>query len=101
MSLYTAHSRYFFSQFIDQTLFIPPGLKSSEGHSVFYMRPSRYFPKQTSTKEIIDNLVYCMQVMVEEEKSCTEGEYVWCHVFLFLKKMWMFHFTNRHVLKQK
>uniref|UniRef100_A0A7S2MV84 CRAL-TRIO domain-containing protein n=1 Tax=Helicotheca tamesis TaxID=374047 RepID=A0A7S2MV84_9STRA len=60
-------------QLLTKTLFIPPGLKSSEGHSVFYMRPSRYFPKETTTQEIIDNLVYAMQVMVEGEKSCTEG----------------------------
>mmetsp|Transcript_33925 Transcript_33925/g.50652 ORF Transcript_33925/g.50652 Transcript_33925/m.50652 type:complete len:275 (-) Transcript_33925:339-1163(-) len=74
-------------QILSKTLFIPPGLKSSEGHSVFYMRPSRYFPKQTSTKDIIDNLVYCMQVMVEEEKSCTEG-------IGFLANMADWHFSN-------
>uniref|UniRef100_A0A7S4JRV5 CRAL-TRIO domain-containing protein n=2 Tax=Odontella aurita TaxID=265563 RepID=A0A7S4JRV5_9STRA len=37
------------------------------------MRPSRYFPSQTTTKDIIDNLAYCMDVMVEKEKACTEG----------------------------
>uniref|UniRef100_A0A6U2FXP7 CRAL-TRIO domain-containing protein n=1 Tax=Pseudictyota dubia TaxID=2749911 RepID=A0A6U2FXP7_9STRA len=60
-------------QLISKTLFVVPELKSKDGHDVFYMRPSRYFPKQTSTKEIIDNLAYCMQVMVEKEKACTEG----------------------------
>lgn len=60
-------------QLLSKTLFVVPGLKSSEGHDVFYMRPSRYFPKDTSTKTIIDNLAYCMQTMVEKEKACTEG----------------------------
>uniref|UniRef100_A0A7S1VJ89 CRAL-TRIO domain-containing protein n=1 Tax=Grammatophora oceanica TaxID=210454 RepID=A0A7S1VJ89_9STRA len=60
-------------QLLTKTLFVVPGLKSKEGHDVFYMRPSRYFPKQTTVKEIIDNLAYCMQVMVEKEKACTEG----------------------------
>jgi hypothetical protein len=40
---------------------------------MFYMRPSRYFPKETSTSEIIDNLAYCMNTMVEKEKACSEG----------------------------
>lgn len=37
------------------------------------MRPSRYFPKKTSTKKIIDNLAYCMSTMVEKENACSEG----------------------------
>jgi len=60
-------------QLLTETLFIPPGLTSKDGHEVFYMRPSRYFPKKTSTSVIIDNLAYCMSVMIEKEKSCTEG----------------------------
>lgn len=40
---------------------------------MFYMRPGRYFPSKTSTEEIIDNLVYCMQTMCEQEKACSEG----------------------------
>ncbi len=61
-------------QLLTKTLFIPPGLESNEGHACFYMRPSRYFPKKTSTSTIIDNLAYCMSCMVESsEKSCTEG----------------------------
>jgi hypothetical protein len=60
-------------QLLSKTLFIVPGLKSAEGHDVFYMRPGRYYPKKTSTKTIIDNLAYCMQTMVEKEKACTEG----------------------------
>jgi hypothetical protein len=60
-------------QLLSKTLFVVPGLKSNEGHDVFYMRPSRYFPNETSTEVIIDNLAYCMQTMVEKEKACTEG----------------------------
>lgn len=60
-------------QLLSKTLFVVPGLKSNEGHDVFYMKPGRYFPKETSTKTIIDNLAYCMQTMVEKEKACTEG----------------------------
>lgn len=60
-------------QLASKTLFPVPGLKSNEGHDMFYMRPSRYFPKETSTKDIIDNLAYCMNTMVEKEKACSEG----------------------------
>jgi hypothetical protein len=37
------------------------------------MRPGNYYPKQTSTQDIIDNLAYCMHVMTEKEKACSEG----------------------------
>jgi hypothetical protein len=56
-----------------QTLFPVPGLRTTEGHDCFYMRPGRYYPKQTSTEQIIDNLAYCMGVMTEKEKACTDG----------------------------
>ena len=61
-------------QLLSKTLFPVPGLKTKEGgHATFYMRPSRYFPKKTSTATIIENLAYCMGTMVEAEKECTEG----------------------------
>lgn len=60
-------------QLLSKTLFPVPGLKSKEGHDVFYMRPSRYVPKETSVRAIIDNLAYCMNTMAEKEKACTEG----------------------------
>ena len=60
-------------QLLTKTLFVTPGLTSKDGHECFYMKPARYFPKQTPTETIIDNLAYCMSVMVEKEKSCTEG----------------------------
>lgn len=61
-------------QLISKTLFPIPGLKTLEGHDVFYMRPSRYFPSKTPTKIIIDNLGYCMMSMQERnEKNSREG----------------------------
>lgn len=61
-------------QLLSQTLFPVPGLRSNEGHSVFYMYPARYFPAKTSTQEIIDNLAYCMNCMCEtSEKDSSEG----------------------------
>lgn len=41
--------------------------------SVFYMRPSRFFPKETRTTTIIDNLVYVMNAMLDSEKACYDG----------------------------
>jgi len=61
------------AQLMTKTLFVLPHLKSSEGHDVFYMKPARFWPKETSTDQIIDNLVYCMESMVEKQKSCEEG----------------------------
>lgn len=62
------------AQLLSQTLFVVPGLLTKDGqHATFYMRPSRYYPKETSTRTIIDNLAYCMNTMVEAEKECTEG----------------------------
>lgn len=57
-----------------QTLFIPsPELKTRSGLSVFYMRPSRYFPKVTPTPIVINNLAYILQVMLEKEDCSTRG----------------------------
>ena len=56
-----------------KTLFAVPGLQSREGFDVFYMRPSRYFPKQTKTSVVIDNLLYVMKALTERERSSTDG----------------------------
>jgi hypothetical protein len=40
---------------------------------VFYMRPGRYFPKETPVDTIIDNLVYVMECMLDNEQTCTDG----------------------------
>jgi len=62
-------------QLLSKTLFPIPGLKTLEGgYDVFYMRPSRYFPKKTPTKDIVDNLGYCMASMQDgNEKNSKEG----------------------------
>jgi hypothetical protein len=60
-------------QLLTKTLFPVPGLKSMEGHDMFYMRPARYFPSETPAKTIIDNLAYVMNTMLENERPCTDG----------------------------
>ena len=60
-------------QLLSKTLFQVPGLKSQGGYDMFYMRPSRYVPKETSTKAIIENLAYVMNCMLEKESSCRDG----------------------------
>ena len=52
-----------------KTLFPCPGLKTSKGSSVFYMRPSRYSPKETPVSLIIDNLVYVMDKMSLQQET--------------------------------
>jgi len=75
-------------QLLTKTLFVLPDLKSIDGHDVFYMKPARFWPSKTSTTEIIDNLVYCMQSMVEtKQKSCEEG-------IAFLANMDAWSFSN-------
>eukprot|EP00567_Pseudictyota_dubia_P013275 CAMPEP_0197442480 /NCGR_PEP_ID=MMETSP1175-20131217/8488_1 /TAXON_ID=1003142 /ORGANISM="Triceratium dubium, Strain CCMP147" /LENGTH=358 /DNA_ID=CAMNT_0042972963 /DNA_START=45 /DNA_END=1121 /DNA_ORIENTATION=- len=61
------------TQLLTKTLFVVPGLETISGLDVFYMRPSRYFPRRTPTPEIIDNLIYVMQTMQTKEKNCTDG----------------------------
>ena len=60
-------------QLRSKTIFIIPGLQSREGFDVFYMRPSRYFPRQTKTSTVIDSLAYIMKAMLECEESSTDG----------------------------
>jgi hypothetical protein len=68
LSVYTLEK-----QLLSKTLFPVPGLRSKGGHEMFYMRPARYFPKETTTKTIIDNLAYVMNTMLEKEHPCSEG----------------------------
>ncbi|KAL3911898.1 MAG: hypothetical protein SGILL_007102 [Bacillariaceae sp.] len=59
---------------------------------MFYMRPSRYFPKQTPTEVIIDNLAYVMQSMAENETACQSGIGVLANM-----KGWRYeHFSVRY-----
>jgi hypothetical protein len=62
------------AQLQTKTLFPVPGLQTKEGkHAFFYMRPSRYVPSQMPVPDVIDNLAYSMNHLVEFEKECTEG----------------------------
>eukprot|EP00980_Cylindrotheca_fusiformis_P006929 scaffold1443_cov113-Cylindrotheca_fusiformis.AAC.3 len=56
-----------------QTLFPVPGLRTIKDQPVFYMKPARYFPKETSTETITDNLAYVLQTMSEDDLACTDG----------------------------
>lgn len=55
------------AQLHSKTLFPCPGLKTSEGSSVFYMRPSRYWPRQTPVAMVIDNLIYVLDRMARQD----------------------------------
>eukprot|EP00977_Amphora_coffeiformis_P029152 scaffold39088_cov229-Amphora_coffeaeformis.AAC.2 len=50
---------------------LPNGIsaKANGVHDMFYMRPSRYFPKQTTTKAIITNLIYVMDTIFERYRD--------------------------------
>lgn len=56
-----------------KALFPVPGLKSKNNLDMFYMYPSRYFPKGIPTKYIVDNLAYVMLTMIEKEANSTNG----------------------------
>mmetsp|Transcript_9104 Transcript_9104/g.16531 ORF Transcript_9104/g.16531 Transcript_9104/m.16531 type:complete len:343 (+) Transcript_9104:257-1285(+) len=60
-------------QLMTKTLFPVPGLRTKNGQDMFYMKPSRYTPKQTPTEDIIDNLAYVMQSISSSERSSTDG----------------------------
>lgn len=53
------------SQLRTKTLFPVPGLKSKDGHDMFYMRPSRYKPSPGSVETIIDNLAYAVSTLTD------------------------------------
>jgi hypothetical protein len=60
-------------QLLSKTLFPVPGLMTKAGHEMFYMKPAQYFPKETSTRSIIDNLAYVVNTMLERERPSTDG----------------------------
>lgn len=41
--------------------------------TVFYMRPSRYFPRKAPTNNMIDLIVYVMSTMLEKESGSVHG----------------------------
>eukprot|EP00980_Cylindrotheca_fusiformis_P011562 scaffold2737_cov99-Cylindrotheca_fusiformis.AAC.8 len=61
-------------QFYTQTLFPLPGLRTKDGKcEVFYMRPSKYFPRNTDTRLIIQNLCYVLNDMSDTKEKCRNG----------------------------
>lgn len=54
-------------------MFPIPGLKSTNGLDMFYMRPALFIPSSMKTQTIIDNLAYVMLTMVEKEEASTKG----------------------------
>jgi CRAL/TRIO domain len=50
-----------------------PGLETKGGHEVLYMRPSRFNPSESPIEDMIDPLVYVMNVMTEKERNATNG----------------------------
>eukprot|EP00980_Cylindrotheca_fusiformis_P019877 scaffold6992_cov102-Cylindrotheca_fusiformis.AAC.9 len=61
------------NQLLSATLFPVPGLLSHAGLDMFYMKPARYFPRKTKVKDVIENLVYVMNTMLERENPCKNG----------------------------
>ena len=68
----SSHSRLLCREFI-QAAFPVPGLKTRGGRDVFYLRPSRYFPRKAPTNNMIDLVVYVMNCMLEKEHGSIHG----------------------------
>ncbi|KAL3921288.1 MAG: hypothetical protein SGILL_002825 [Bacillariaceae sp.] len=60
-------------QLESKTLFPIPGLKTLEGSNCFYMRPCRYYPNETPTSKIIDNLAYVMETYASRDPELKTG----------------------------
>ena len=54
-------------QLATQTIFPCPGLETRDGSKVFMMRPSRYFPQNTPVSDIIDNLIFVMDHLTQQD----------------------------------
>jgi hypothetical protein len=54
-------------------LFPVPGLRTIKDLPIFYMKPARYFSKETPTQEVLDNLAYVLQTMSVEDLACVGG----------------------------
>lgn len=52
-------------QLLGKTLFPLPSLKTVDNHSVFYMKPARYHPKNIPTRAVLDSLAYTMNSMLD------------------------------------
>ena len=60
-------------QLLTNTLFPVPDLQTKDHLDVFYMKPSRYVPRKTPLKNVIDNLGYVMNCMLEKEHGSVHG----------------------------
>lgn len=57
-----------------ETLFPLRDVQTKEGNEVFYMRPAVYYPNKTPVQDVIDNLVYVMASMREQNhKNAKNG----------------------------
>ena len=54
-------------QLSTKTIFPCPSLETREGSKVFMMRPSRYVPHETPVSDIIDNLIFVMDHMTQQD----------------------------------
>jgi hypothetical protein len=54
-------------QLATKTIFPCPGLETRDGSKVFMMRPSRYVPHTTPVSDIIDNLVFVMDSLAQQD----------------------------------
>lgn len=57
------------TQLLSKTLFPLPSLKANDAQDMFYMRPSRYVPGQTSVRAIIANLIYVMDTFYDQHRD--------------------------------
>jgi len=54
-------------QLATKTIFPCPGLETRDGSKIFMMRPSRYVPHETPVSHIIDNLIFVMDHMTQQD----------------------------------
>ena len=54
-------------QLVTKTIFPCPGLETRDGSKVFMMRPSRYVPHKTPVSDIIDNLIFVMDSLTQQD----------------------------------
>ena len=55
------------NQLASKTIFPCPGLETRDGSKVFMMRPSRYVPHETPVSDIIDNLIFVMDHLTQQD----------------------------------
>lgn len=58
-------------QLLSKTIVPLPGLQAKTAQDLFYMRPSRYCPRDTPTSAVIANLIYVMDCIYERTRDET------------------------------